>query len=116
MSDTETSVAKLKEAVQNFIHERDWEKYQNPKDVAEAICIEAAELLQLSQWTSSKETAKFKTDSNKMTCIKEELADVIIYCLGMANTLNIDVTRSVLKKLESNKKKYPANQYKGKAP
>ena len=116
MSDREIVVADLKEAVRKFVHERDWEKYHNPKNLAESICIEAAELLQLFQWTNSEETAKVKTDANKMTHIKEELADVMIYCVSMANTLEIDLTNAIIAKIENNKKRYPIEEYRGKAP
>ena len=115
MKDTETSVGELKSAVREFIHERDWEKYHNPKDIAESICIEAAELLQLFQWTKPEDSARFKTDLVKVKEIKGELADIVIYCLSLANTLGIDMTETVLTKIERNKKKYPANLYKGKA-
>ena len=104
-------MADLKEVVHDFVHERDWEKYHNAKDLAESICIEAAELLQLFQWTSSE-----KTVSNKIVRIKEELADVVMYCLSMANALKIDLTSSIISKLESNKKKYPKELYRGRAP
>ncbi len=115
MSDTETSVEDLKIAVRTFIHERDWEKYHNPKDLAESICIEAAELLQLFQWIESEESRGFKTDPSKLTRVKEELADVVICCLSMVNALEADLTEAVLEKLELNKKKYPVDLYKGKA-
>jgi len=115
-NDGNTVVEEIIASVREFIRDRDWEQFHNLKNLAESICIEAAELLQLFQWTSSEETAKFKTAPDRVARIKEELADVIIYCLSMANATKIDVTRSVMKKLESNKKKYPASQYKGKAP
>lgn len=115
-NDRNTTVDDLVTNIRKFIRERDWEKYHNPKDLAESICIEAAELLQLFQWTSPEETVKVKTDTNKVTRIKEELADVMIYCLSMANTLEIDLTNAIIEKLESNKKKYPIEQFRGKAP
>ena len=115
-SDANTKIEDLIAHVRLFLKKRDWEKYQNPKDLAESVCIEAAELLQIFQWSSPGETAKFRTDRNKMTRIKEELADVVIYCLGMANTLKIDLTSAIIKKLEANEKKYPIKQCKGKTP
>lgn len=115
-SDSYTKVETLIAEVRFFLKERDWEKYHNPKDLAESICIEAAELLQLFQWTSSEETAKLKTDLSKVARIKKELADVVIYCLSMANALEIDLTSAIMEKLESNKKKYPIERYRGKAP
>jgi hypothetical protein len=60
LKDTETTVKELKIAVNEFVHERDWEKYHNPKDIAESICIEAAELLQLFQWIKPEELASYQ--------------------------------------------------------
>lgn len=100
--------------VREFLSERDWEKYHNPKDLAESICIEAAELLQHFQWIRPEDSEQFKKKPSKVQQIKEELADVTIYCLSMANTLDIDLTSAILNKLEKNKKKYPADTYKGK--
>ena len=116
MNDKETSIAHLKEAVRNFICARDWGRFHKPKHLAESICIEAAELLQLFQWIDAEEAEGFRENPSKMACIEEELADVIIYCLSMANAMNIEVSRSVIKKLESNQRKYPADEFKGKAP
>jgi len=115
LSDKETSVEDLRNAVREFIHERDWEQYHNPKDLAQGICIEAAELLQLFQWTKSEDSRKVKTDPSKFKRVGEELADVVIYCLSMANALEVDLTKAVLEKLKLNKKRYPANLYRGKA-
>jgi len=115
-NDGNTVIKELIGNVQEFLKERDWEKYHNPKDLAESICIESAELLQLFQWIKPEETEQFKNDPSKVQRIKEELADVLIYCLSMANILNIDLTTAILEKIEHNKKKYPSEQYKGKAP
>lgn len=115
MKDTKTSVEELKIAVNKFLHERDWEKYHNPKDLAESICIEAAELLELFQWIKPEDSAKFKTDPLKIKEIQEELADIVIYCLSFANTGGIDLTKAILNKIELNKKKYPVDLYKEKA-
>jgi dCTP diphosphatase len=114
-TDSNTNIRYLISQVREFVEERDWEKYLNPKDLAESICIESAELLQLFQWTKPEETEQFKNKPSKVQRIKEEVADVVIYCLSMANTLNIDLTAAILEKIEHNKKKYPPKKYKGKA-
>lgn len=114
-ADGNTNISYLMSKVREFLEERDWKKYQNPKDLAESICIEAAELLQLFQWIKPEESEQFRNKPSEVQRIKEELADVGIYCLSMANTLNMDLTSSILDKLEQNKKKYPAELYKGKA-
>lgn len=113
--DKKITIAQIIKKIDAFSKERNWEIYHNPKDLAESICIEAAELLQLFQWIKPKESEQFKKNPSKLKRIGEELADVTIYCLSMANTLKIDLTSAILDKLEENKKKYPADKYKGKA-
>jgi len=113
-NDQNTVVKALIIEVREFLHERDWEKYHTPKDLAESICIEAAELLQLFQWIKPEESNQFKNDPSKINQIREELADVVIYCLSMANTLSLDLTKAVLNKIKQNKEKYPTDRYKGK--
>lgn len=115
MSDTETLVEDLKSAVRKFVHDRDWEKYHNPKDLAESICIEAAELLELFQWITPDEALSCKDVPSKVRRIEEELADIIIYGLSMANTMKIDVTKIIAGKLERNRIRYPVEKYRGKA-
>jgi len=113
MSDKTTELTELKNRIQQFIDERDWGKYHNPKDVAVSISIEAAELLELFQWVGDSEMAKALDDPSKLVRIKEELADVIIYCLDLATILGIDVSEAVVEKIEKNAAKYPVEKAKG---
>lgn len=113
--DTVFTIEALISRIKQFIQERNWEKYHNPKDIAESICIESSELLKLFQWIKPKANEEVKRDSKKMEQIKAELADVVIYCLSMANSLNINLSKAVIEKIELNEKKYPVNIYKGKA-
>jgi NTP pyrophosphatase (non-canonical NTP hydrolase) len=113
--DSEATIQALKTLVKNFIVKRDWVKYHNPKDLAEAICIEAAELLEIFQWATVEEVSSWKNIPSKMTSIKDELADVLIYCLSMSNVLDIDISEIVSEKLSKNEVKYPANKYFGRA-
>jgi dCTP diphosphatase len=115
LGDDETSVAALRKAVQAFISERDWEKYHNPKNIAESICIEGAELLELFQWITLKQSEELGKDKERRQRIREELSDVVIYCLSMANSIDIDLSDAVLEKLELAKRKYPTDLYRGKA-
>jgi len=114
-TDANTNIDYLISQIREFLQERDWQKYHNPKDLAESICIESAELLQLFQWMSPKEVRAFKEASSNVKRIEEELADVVIYCLSMANAMNIDLTSAVMHKLKRNQKKYPSKLYRGKA-
>ena len=113
--DSEATIQALKTLVKNFIVKRDWAKYHNPKDLAEAICIEAAELLEIFQWATVEEVSSWKNIPSKMTSIKDELADVLIYCLSMSNVLDIDISEIVSEKLSKNEVKYPADKYFGRA-
>jgi len=115
--DSKNTFQEFKTLVKNLVSERGWEKYHNPKDLAEAICIEAAELLEIFQWATLDEAFSWRNDSSKMKSIREELADVLIYCLSMANTLNIDLSDAILslsdailRKLK-NEEKYPTEEY-----
>ena len=100
--DSITTVEELKTKVWQFIHDRAWDIYHNPKDIAESICIEAGELLERFQWFSPHETLTWKSDASKIHYIEQEVADVIIYCLSLANALGIDLAEAVLKKLKNN--------------
>ena len=92
--------------IYNYLSERGWDRLR-PSDLAKSICIEAAELLEVFQWTSvSLEEAK--QDSKKMEEIKKELADVFIYAFDMAVLLGIDTETIIKEKLNYVKKKYPA--------
>ena len=113
-SDETTTVSYLKEIVSKFVFERDWIKYHTPKNLAESISIESAELLELFQWRTDDEIKSLLEDSEFLKEIKEELADVMIYCISLANRLGIDISRAILDKMEKNKRKYPVNLYKGK--
>ena len=114
-SDTEVTLDRLRMKVKKFVENRGWETYHNPKNLAASICIEAAELLEVFQWVSLDEAASWNNDPSKLERVKEELADIIIYCLSMANTMDINVTQAVLTKLEKNQARYPAKKYYGEA-
>ncbi|MFP4559321.1 MAG: nucleotide pyrophosphohydrolase [Candidatus Hadarchaeota archaeon] len=114
-NDSDTAIEELRVRLGEFVRERDWEKFHNPKNIAESICIEAGELMEVFQWRSEHETANWKFDQEKKDRIGEELADVIIYSLNMANAMDIDVAQAVLSKIEQNEEKYPVDSYYGRA-
>lgn len=92
-------------ALLQFRNERDWEQFHNPKDLALAINIEAAELLELFLWKKSEEA-----DIEK---IKEELADVFSFAFLLAEKYGFDVKEIVLDKIKKNAEKYPVDKSKG---
>lgn len=93
-----------------FRDDRAWKQFHNPKDLAISISLEAAELLEVFQWSGSD-----TSNENKQKKIKEELADVIIYCVHMADACGIDIDDIVKEKLRVNNEKYPVEKAKGKS-
>ncbi len=112
-NDQSTPVNVLKEAIRQFVAERQWEKYHDPKNLAMSIGIEAGELMQVFQWLSPSNAKRITKTSKRGQQVVEELADVLIYCLMLAMALDIDVTTAVLDKVERNSTKYPVREYKG---
>ncbi|MEA3253426.1 MAG: nucleotide pyrophosphohydrolase [Chloroflexota bacterium] len=113
VSDKKTSIGQLKQMVQSFVDERDWGKYHNAKDLAISIAIEAAELMEIFQWVREKQIENVTKDAEKRSRIEEEVADVMILCLNLANTLDINAAQAITRKLEKNRAKYPVELVKG---
>ena len=88
-----------------FRDDRNWAQFHNPKDLAISISIESSELLELFQWNNSKETVE-----NNLQDLQDELADIMIYCILMADKLDIDLEKAVEQKLDKNKEKYPVKK------
>jgi NTP pyrophosphatase (non-canonical NTP hydrolase) len=105
-SDEQTTIQNLKCLVIKFCKERNWLEYHKPRNLSISICLEAAELLELFQWDDRNDEASLKTD-NMYQRLKDELADIVVYCLQMANTMNIDLSGSIAEKMEKNAVKYP---------
>ncbi len=114
--DENTTVEQLREAMQDFVIERDWQRFHTPKNLAGSVSIEAAELVELFQWMTTEEASeRAKSDETLRGEIADEMADVFLYLLSMANALNIDLAKSTFAKIEKNNIKYPvetAHQFK----
>lgn len=93
---------KIRQTILNFRDERNWKPYHNEKDLAISISLEANELLENFQWKSSQEAVR---DSKQN--IKEEMADILIYLVQLADKLEIDLQEEVLEKMKKNALKYP---------
>ena len=93
-----------------FRDDRDWKQFHNPKDLAISISLEAAELLEVFQWSGSD-----TSNENKQEKIKEELADVINYCVLMVDVCGLDIDEIVQEKIKVNNEKYPVSKAKGKS-
>lgn len=93
-----------------FRDDRDWKQFHNPKDLAISISLEAAELLEVFQWSGADVSNEGKQDK-----IKEELADVVNYCVLMADACGLDLDEIVQEKIEMNEQKYPVEKAKGRS-
>lgn len=113
MTDQETSFQELRELVRHFVDERDWQQFHTPKNLAMALAIEAAELMEHFQWITPDESRQLNQDAEKLHAIGEELADVLCYVLAMANELNLDLSTALRHKMIRNKQKYPAAEFRG---
>ena len=96
---------KLKSEIIKFQKDRDWKKFHTPENLAKSISIEAAELLEHFQWGKAYDVDE----------VSEELADVLIYCIYMADSLDLDIEEIILNKMEKNAIKYPIDKAKGNA-
>lgn len=113
--DQNTSLQELKDLAANFRDDRDWKQFHNPKDLAEAISIEAGELMELFLWQDKEQIDKrIKSDSQFLEKIKDELADIFITAMNFANAIDgLDVSTAIEKKIEKNNNKYPVEKAKG---
>ncbi len=98
-------ILELMGLVVNFSEERDWDQFHSPANLAKSIPIEAAELLESYQWS----------DDAHLSAVEEELADVLTYCLLLANKLSLDPAEIVRRKLAISAQKYPVEKSKGRS-
>lgn len=94
------------ERIKKFRDDRDWHQFHTPSNLAKAIAIEAGELLEEFLWDN---------DNFNLQNVKEELADVIIYCIHMANALDVNIEDIINMKMDKNEMKYPVEKAKGKS-
>lgn len=89
-----------------FSEDRDWDQFHTPSNLAKSISIEANELLECFQWSD---------DGYDINEVKEELADVLVYCVDMLDKLNLDADEIINEKMDKNEAKYPVEKARGKA-
>ncbi|MBK6743869.1 MAG: nucleotide pyrophosphohydrolase [Hydrogenophilales bacterium] len=108
-----STVEQLAEAVRSFGRERDWHLYHSPKNLASALIVEAAELLEPFQWLTQEESRDLPPA--KKEAVRQEMADVFIYLISLANCLDIDLLKAAEDKLAINAAKYPVEKARGNA-
>ncbi len=104
---------KLIEQIRNFNKERDWDQYHTPKNLSMALMVEAGELAEHFQWLTQDQSKTLNNET--LEKVREEIGDVLIYLLNIADKLCIDPIAAAKEKIIKNANKYPANQIKGKA-
>lgn len=95
---------KLNDRIKKFNDDRDWNQFHSPENLAKSIVIESAELLECFQWNN---------ENYSLNDVKEELADVMNYCLQLAQVLDLDIVDIMNEKMDKTEKKYPIDKSKG---
>lgn len=98
----------LRRSLRRFADERDWERFHSPKNLAMALVVEAAELAEIFQWMTEEESRTAHLDAARREHIADEIADVLLYLLQIADKTGIDIEHAALRKLEKNAVKHPA--------
>jgi len=107
------TLAELREHLRRFAQARDWDQFHSPKNLAMALIAEAAELVEHFQWLTEAQSAELSAD--KKAEVAEELADVLVYLVRIADKLDIDLLAAASAKMAHNEAKYPAEHVKGSA-
>ena len=110
LNDNNTRISFLRNEVKKFIQDRDWTQYHTPKNLIQAMQIEAAELSELFLF-KEPDLNEILEDKNLIGKISNEVADVLIYLISLCNSLDIDLVQAFEKKMEMNRIKYPIKEF-----
>jgi len=114
MSDTPNpGLSQLRDALRQFAAERDWDQFHSPKNLASALAVEAAELLERFQWLTEDQSRKLGPDD--LARVREEMADVLNYLVRLADKLDVDLLEAARAKILVNAAKYPVDKARGSA-
>jgi NTP pyrophosphatase (non-canonical NTP hydrolase) len=102
-----SDIEELTAAIREFARERDWERFHTPKNLAMALSVEVAELVELFQWLTPEESAALVDASEGRAAIEDEVADIAIYLLRLADVLGIDVAAATAAKMGRNASRFP---------
>ena len=107
------TLATLRVALRKFAAAREWQQFHTPKNLAMAICVESAELLEHFQWLTAEQSVRL--DARRRRAVADEIADVLIYLTRLADVMQIDPLDAAQRKMLRNAKKYPVARSKGHA-
>ena len=108
-------IKSVQKRLREFAQEREWEQFHSPKNIATALAVEAAELLEPFQWLKEEESRRLAENPTDYARVEEEIADVMIYLLRLADLLEINLDQAVEEKIRKNAEKYPVALAKGNA-
>jgi len=109
----QVALTRLRDRLRDFASARDWIQFHSPKNLAIALSVEAAELLEHFQWVSDNDSLNMPEE--KLSKIDEEIADVFLYLIRLADMLKIDLIKAADRKIEVNSQKYPVKKSRGSA-
>jgi dCTP diphosphatase len=110
---TSHGLTQLRDALRKFADERDWDQYHSPKNLASALAVEAAELLERFQWLTEDESRKLP--AGELEKVRHEMADVLNYLVRLADKLDVNLLEAAREKIELNAQKYPVDKSRGSA-
>lgn len=99
-------LSELQHRLHKFATERDWEQYHTPKNLAMALAAEVGELLDIFQWLTPQESSAITSDSDSMDAVRDELADVMIYLVRLADVLSVDLIDAARAKVDANELRF----------
>jgi NTP pyrophosphatase (non-canonical NTP hydrolase) len=105
------SLIRLRDALREFAAAREWERFHSPRNLATALAVEAAELLEPFQWLTDEQSRNLPQD--KRAAVEHELADVLLYLVRLADELEVDLERAAHTKIALNGEKYPVEKSRG---
>ena len=116
MDDSNTTLKQLRILLKDFRDRRDWEQFHDPKNLAEAISIEAGELMEHFLWKDKDRVIQeLKDDKELREEVGEELADIFAFAIHFANAVDLDITSIIQDKVQKTEKKYPIEKSRGNA-
>lgn len=111
MNPMPNELSELGDVVRQFAADRNWDQFHSPKNLASALIVEAAELLEHFQWLQEAESSQL--DTLKLNEVRDEMADVLIYLVRLADKLDVDLIAAAKNKIVRNGEKYPIDKARG---
>ncbi len=97
----------IRKQLAKFAEDRKWDQFHTPKNLSMALAAEAAELLEIFQWLTDKQSKEIVDNEKEISLVRQEIADIFIYLVRLADKLGIDIEKAVHEKIEMNEQKYP---------